>query len=149
MFHVKKNMTYTEIDRNKKRQQIAFRRFMTGEYPSVEIRQYVSINYSELRVRIEQMMIEGMSWDNYGKVWAIDHIVPLRLFDLFNENELKTAWNYQNLMPLFKADNLHKEGDLRFAKLILEGMEKTTVVSILLDKVHSGLSPMNKYLKNK
>jgi hypothetical protein len=50
-----------------------------------------------------------MSWDNYGKYgWEIDHIKPLSLYDLTDDNQLKEVCNYKNLQPLWAEDNLKK-----------------------------------------
>lgn len=40
--------------------------------------------------------IENMSWDNYGKEWHIDHIIPCNAWNFSNEFENK-CWNYRNL----------------------------------------------------
>lgn len=58
---------------------------------------------------IESQFNNGMNWENYGiKGWHIDHIIPLSLYDLTNENEVKKACNYLNLQPLWWYDNLEK-----------------------------------------
>lgn len=62
---------------------------------------------SFLKKYLQDKFIDGMSWDNYGE-WHIDHIKPLSKFDLTNEYELKTAFNYTNLQPLWAMDNLKK-----------------------------------------
>ena len=50
----------------------------------------------------------GMKWENYGKVWHIDHIEPLARFDVTDQNDMKRAWHYSNLRPLKAAENLKK-----------------------------------------
>jgi hypothetical protein len=52
---------------------------------------------------------EIMSWKNYGQ-WHIDHIKPVKAFDLKNENQLKQCFNYKNLQPLWDWENLRKQG---------------------------------------
>jgi len=50
----------------------------------------------------------GMKWENYGRVWHIDHIEPLAHFDITDQNHMKRAWHYSNLRPLKAAENLKK-----------------------------------------
>jgi len=56
---------------------------------------------------LEKKFTKGMKWWNYGK-WHIDHIKPLRKFDLTKRKELLKACNYKNLQPLWAKDNLKK-----------------------------------------
>ena len=51
---------------------------------------------------------EMMSWDNYPRLWEIDHIVPLSAFDLTDRKQFLEACNYTNLQPLWWFDNLLK-----------------------------------------
>lgn len=50
---------------------------------------------------------DGMTLDNYYE-WEIDHIKPISLFNLNNDNELFECCNYNNLQPLWKKDNIKK-----------------------------------------
>src|SRR5208283_2328184 len=61
-----------------------------------------------LKQHLEQQFKVGMTWENYGKVWHIDHIEPLCSFDLEDREQLLIACHYTNLRPLFKEDNLKK-----------------------------------------
>jgi hypothetical protein len=63
----------------------------------------------ELKQHLESLFRPGMSWDNYGFYgWHIDHIKPLCLFDLTDEQQLKEAWSLSNLQPLWAKENLIK-----------------------------------------
>ncbi len=52
------------------------------------------------------------TWDNYGKLWHIDHIKPLSLFDLTDRDQFFEACHYTNLRALYWKQNL-SEGNRR------------------------------------
>jgi hypothetical protein len=58
---------------------------------------------------LERQFKPGMTWNNYGKKWHIDHIRPLSSFDLTDREQLLEACNYKNLQPLWAKDNLVKQ----------------------------------------
>lgn len=130
----------------KKRHQIAFRRFLNGTGLGGQVAKYIGTDFFELRRWLQLNFIDGMDWGNYGSVWVVDHLVPLRLFDLTDENELKIAWHYKNLFPLLKQDNLNKQGDLRFSLLLLDGFPQCEVVEALKAKAMEEIATMDKYL---
>lgn len=139
-------LSYIEINRIKKRHQISFRRYLTAKCPGKEISKYIGIPRHELREWINKKMLTGMNWNNYGEIWVIDHVVPLRLFDMTKEDDLKIAWHYKNLMPLFKSDNLHKEGDLRFSILLLNMLVPCETVNRLKECAEMHIKCFDKYL---
>lgn len=40
-------------------------------------------------------MIDNMDWKNYGKTWDIDHVIPIKTFNLNDETELKRCFNWK------------------------------------------------------
>ena len=64
----------------------------------------IGCSEDDLKIHIQKQLKDNMSFDNYGE-WEIDHIKPISLFDLNNENELLECFNYKNLQPLWKIDN--------------------------------------------
>ena len=59
----------------------------------------------ELKIHLESLFKEGMTWDNYGE-WHIDHIKPVSKFD---ENvDVKEVNALENLQPLWAEENLSK-----------------------------------------
>jgi hypothetical protein len=60
--------------------------------------------------KFESMFRDGMNWDNYGKLWEIDHIRPVYSFKEypFTEESIKECWSLTNLQPLLKIENIKK-----------------------------------------
>lgn len=46
--------------------------------------------------------------ENYGKVWVLDHIVPISRFDFTDSRQVAKCCHYSNWQPLSKIDNLIK-----------------------------------------
>lgn len=72
-------------------------------------------SFMQLKRHIEKQFTEGMSWDAFmrGEI-HIDHIIPIRAFQFSTPGDIqfKACWALKNLRPLWKADNLKKNGKL-------------------------------------
>lgn len=53
-----------------------------------------------------------MQWNNYGRVWEIDHRFPCVSFDLTIPEEQKRCFHYTNLQPLLCSENRRKSRSL-------------------------------------
>lgn len=86
-------------------------RYMTGRGATAVIDESLGCSWSELMCHLESKFKTGMSWQNYGaKGWHIDHIKPLRAFDLTDPGQQAVAFHYSNLQPLWALDNMRKGG---------------------------------------
>jgi len=57
---------------------------------------------------LEAQFENGMTWDNYGSYWNIDHRIPVSSFDLkISENQAK-AFHYSNCKPMVSVQNFSK-----------------------------------------
>lgn len=63
-----------------------------------------------LKKRLERRFHNGMTWNNYGKHWHLDHIKPLAMFDLTKPSQARKAVHFSNLQPLLAKDNFSKNG---------------------------------------
>ena len=93
-------------------------------------------------------MLDGMSWNNYGEHWVVDHVVPFWLFDLRSESDMKLLWHPDNLMPMLWRDNNHKQGDLQFSITKLSiGKYRSAASERLIERAIEAKKVMDKYLK--
>lgn len=86
---------------------------LKGKRQSDTLVSYTGCSLLYLKQHIENKFVEGMNWDNYGK-WHIDHIKPVSLFDLKDEEQIKKCWNYNNLQPLWALDNIKKSNKINY-----------------------------------
>jgi hypothetical protein len=68
----------------------------------------IGCNAHDLCRWLERQFVEGMTWENYGTHWHIDHIVPLSHFDLTNPEHTMRANHYTNLRPLEAFKNMSR-----------------------------------------
>lgn len=73
---------------------------------------YVGCNIPYLREWFEFNFAPEMTWDNYGSYWSIDHVIPVKWFDLTDEKEKYACWNWSNMMPTTNAFNSSKKSNI-------------------------------------
>ncbi len=62
----------------------------------------------EYQYYLEAQFDSNMTHANYGKLWHIDHIIPLSFFNLSDPIEQRQAFHYTNTRPLLIKDNIQK-----------------------------------------
>lgn len=64
----------------------------------------------ELISHLENQFKPGMSWQNYGKYWHIDHVIPDSAFDYksISDASFQQCWSLNNLQPLWASENISK-----------------------------------------
>jgi len=70
--------------------------------------QLLGCSLPEFRNYIEGKFVDGMTWENYGKIWVFDHIIPCAAFDFRKPDDQRRCFHYTNIQPLFAMDNLRK-----------------------------------------
>ena len=70
----------------------------------------LGIDINLYRKWIEWQMTPEMNWNNI----EIDHVKPICMFDISNENELEEAFCWKNTQALLKQDHLHKGTKFNF-----------------------------------
>lgn len=72
--------------------------------------EYLGCSPEHLKIHLESLFTEGMSWENQGQ-WHIDHIIPLASAQ--TEEEIYRLNHYTNLQPLWAIDNLKKSSKIK------------------------------------
>jgi len=111
---------------------------------------YIGCKVIDLLKWLEYQFIDGMSWDNYGDNednWHIDHVKPCFSFDLNDKKQVYECFNWRNLQPLWKKDNIikgHFEDNLLIEnhKLKIEGFKKNYDIQ---DIIEENIPVTNKY----
>lgn len=62
---------------------------------------------TELKLHIESLFTDGMTWENYGE-WHIDHKIPISLMTLYGIDDPAIINALTNLQPMWAIDNLTK-----------------------------------------
>lgn len=132
----------------KSAQRLSFRRFLLLKSGSHQMKGYFGIDAFMFREWIEGKWADGMNWANYGTYWVVDHIVPLRMFNLAKEEDLKLVWNYRNAMPLLAEDNHKKEGNVYLSYVILKQIKGNDIIyNELYDRIKHEVDQMDKYVE--
>ena len=95
----------------------------TGERPRIKKRtvEMLGCTIDAMKQHLQNQFKDGMTWDNHGTHWHVDHIVPLSQFDFTNPIQSALATHYTNLQPMWANENLSKSDkitqthQLRFA----------------------------------
>lgn len=67
---------------------------------------YIGCSPVQLKHHIESKFRDGMTWENHGSVWHIDHIIPISIAK--TEHQVYELSHYTNLQPLLVKENLSK-----------------------------------------
>lgn len=65
-------------------------------------------SFDEFRRHLERQFRSGMNWNNYGRAWHIDHIIPCSAFDLTQPEQLRRCFHFTNQRPLWARSNMRK-----------------------------------------
>lgn len=69
---------------------------------------FLGCTRQQLRCWLEYQFTADITWQNYAEYWHIDHVVPIRFFDIDNAYERQVCFHWTNLKPLNKDENLAK-----------------------------------------
>lgn len=81
---------------------------LAGRIKSGSTCKLLGCTISEWRSYLEKQFRLGMTWENYGPVWHVDHVRPCASFDLSDPVQQRACFHWSNTQPLFAEENLKK-----------------------------------------
>lgn len=104
----------TKVARNISRR---MRHSLNGSQKSKSWELLVDFSLEELKIHLETRFRDGMTWENYGHFWHIDHIHPISKFRITSEDcaDFKNCWSLENLQPLLAIENLSKGNKILYS----------------------------------
>jgi hypothetical protein len=107
---IKNNPTYKIKDNLRHRIYMALK----GIVKSKRTIDLLGTSIDNLWIHLEKTFKPGMTKDNYGRVWHVDHKIPCASFDLTKPEEQAKCFHYTNLQALFAKENLSKGAKLQW-----------------------------------
>lgn len=76
----------------------------------------VGYDFITLKNHLEYQFSGEMSWENYGKLWSLDHIIPQCNWQKGDKSTMKEIWLLDNVRPILIIEHRKKLGeDLKYA----------------------------------
>jgi hypothetical protein len=89
-----------------------------GRKKSEKTQDLLGCSIENLKCRLESFWEIGMTWENYGRVWHMDHTIPCAFWKLDNSVESKLCWNFRNIQPMWAFTNKSKKDDVNEMKCL-------------------------------
>jgi hypothetical protein len=134
--------TSTQRGKERRKWQMAFRRFVLDEATSQEYAHYFGLDKKTIRKWFELQFTDGLTWDNFGTHWQFDHIVPVAYFNFDNEQDMRLCWNFINIRVEGILQNKYRGGrvDVLAVRRYFEDLYKRTKFALclaMLQKIES------------
>jgi hypothetical protein len=100
------------------------------EFRSIE---YLGCTILEFKNWIEYQFDKNMNWENQGIYWHLDHVKPCASFNFNNKEEINECFNWQNVRPCEKFENISK-GDKIMPELINDHKKLVKKYKVKLEK---------------
>lgn len=81
---------------------------------SISSRLPIGCSIDALRKHLEAQFLPGMTWDNYGTAWHVDHIMPVAAYNMEIPEQRSACFHYTNLQPLWDVINFEKHDSITF-----------------------------------
>lgn len=100
------------------------RNALGGTAKSDSTKALLGCNWYQFQEWMRYQFLPGMTWANHGKVWHLDHVIPIAAFDLRIADEQQKCFHWTNFQPLYAEDNLRKNSfydGVKHTRVYMEG----------------------------
>lgn len=84
---------------------------------------------------LEYRFVEGMTFDNYGPVWELDHVIPCASFDMTKPESQAKCFHWSNYQPLFAKDNTAKCAKIDDELIIMQAIKVREFLEVKKDEL--------------
>jgi len=74
--------------------------------------EFLGCTLARFKLWLEFNFSKGMTFDNHGSMWHIDHVIPCCQFDLTDPEQQKACFHWTNMKPMLARENCSKSGRL-------------------------------------
>jgi len=112
------------------------KKFFKGE--EISSSKYIECSIENFKSWISYQFEYDMSFENYGTLWHLDHVIPCSLFNFNNEIEKYYCFNWSNYRPLYKEKNLSRQNKLSYKDILLHDIIiKSFIINNKYLKIHN------------
>jgi hypothetical protein len=86
--------------------------------PKSTILKLLDCTFKQLKEWLQSNFKEGMTFDNYGSFWSVDHVIPCAKFDLSKDDDIKNCFRWCNIQPLEGQINSSKQDKINKDEII-------------------------------
>lgn len=94
---------------------------------------------------IEHQFDEEMTWENHGKHWHLDHVLPIKKFNIDDEEEVNICFSWMNMQPLERLANISKH-DKIIPEMVDAHIEKLLAYGSFADCTEEVTAYIDKYI---
>lgn len=114
------------------------------KHKSYSTKMYLGVPITIVRSWLEFNFTENINWENHGKYWHIDHVIPCKLWNLLNEQEAMYCFSWMNIIPKERGRNIGKQHKLVPHEVI---RQEFTVKKFAAEKHPEIIPSINDYFK--
>ena len=85
--------------------------------------EYLECDTDHLKKWLSYCFTDGMNYENYGKTWHVDHVIPVSSRDILEKDNQLLIFPWFNLSPMLACDNM-KKGNRIIKKQMINHVKK-------------------------